>query len=276
MDCTEIRDALLAGSVPTGPGVEAHVRDCAACGELLSNEGALGRALSRSEMPPVSGEELFASVERAVLAESGPRAWLRSRPTPVRALVAVLAGAAVVAIGGRSAVGGAAPGTNAPWLAAFGLAATACLWMLVAPLGRPRPPMALRFALVASALLLPFGYAALASAPPSPSTGAVELGFAEQAVACFSYGSFLALPFLAVVWAVERSDRPFLLLLVGLGAVAGVVANAALALHCPNTESAHLALGHATVGVALALAGALWSLSTRRPSWGPEMGGSPG
>ena len=99
-----------------------------------------------------------------------------------------------------------------------------------------------------------------------PSAGAVEIGFAEQAVACFSYGTFLALPFLAVAWAVERSDRPFLLLLLGFGAVAGVVANAALALQCPNTESAHLALGHATVGVALALLGTLWSLSRRRPS----------
>src|SRR5262245_58503676 len=94
MDCTEIRDALLAGSLPAGPGVDAHLRDCAACSELLENGGALGRALSRSEAPAVSGEELFASLERAVRAESGPRAWLRSRPTPLRAGVALLTGAA--------------------------------------------------------------------------------------------------------------------------------------------------------------------------------------
>jgi hypothetical protein len=266
MDCTEIRDALLAGSHPSGPDVEAHARDCAACAELLADEGALGRAFSRSEAPAVSGEELFASLERAVIAESGPRAWLRSRPTPVRAGVALLAGAAVVAVGGRPALGGGSPAATAPWIALFGLAATTCLWMLVAPLGRPRPAPALRVALVASALALPFAYAALAWAPPLPPAGAVEIGFAAQAVACFSYGTFLALPFLAVLWAIERSDRPIVLLLLGFGAVGGLAANAALALHCPNTEPSHLALGHATIGVALALLGALWSLSARSSS----------
>src|SRR5262245_35960030 len=134
MDCAEIRDALLAGSVPSGPEVEAHVRGCSACEELLADEGALGRALSRNETPAIASDELFASLERRVLAESGPRAWLRSRPTPVRAGVALLAGATVVAIGGRSALGGGSGAFTTPWIALFALAATACLWMFVAPL----------------------------------------------------------------------------------------------------------------------------------------------
>jgi hypothetical protein len=265
MDCSEIRDALLAGSLPSGPGVDTHVKGCSACEELLREDGALGRALSRNETPGETGDELFASVERAVLAESGPRAWLRSRSTPIRAAIAVFAGVAVVAIGGRPALGGGARPATAPWLALFAFFAIACLWMLVAPLGRPRPAPARRALLVASVLALPFGYATLAWGSPSPSTG-VEIGFVEQAFACFSYGTFLALPLCAVLWAIERSDRPFVLLLLGFGAVAGLVANAALALHCPNTEPAHLVFGHATIGVSLAVAGAIWALAARRSS----------
>jgi hypothetical protein len=263
MDCSQIRDALLAGSNPEGPGVSAHLRDCEACEELLRDEGALGRALTQSETPAPTDDALFASLERAVRAETGPRAWLRSRATPVRLAVAALAATGVVVFGGL-AVRDTSHSVSGAWLVAFALSALACLRLLVAPLGRPRRAPGARAALVALALALPLGYAALSLAPPSPSTGSAAIGFAEQAFACFSYGTFLALPFLAVLFAIERSDRPWLVLLAGFGAVAGLVANTALALHCPNTEPAHLALGHATIGTSLAALGALWALATRR------------
>jgi hypothetical protein len=42
-----------------------------------------------------------------------------------------------------------------------------------------------------------------------------------------------------------------------MAGLAGLVANAALALHCSNTAPLHLAAGHATIGAALAGIGAL-------------------
>jgi hypothetical protein len=245
--------------------VSAHVRDCVACEELLRDGGTLGRTLTQDGAPDVSDDALFASLERAVRAESGPRAWLRSRSTPVRIALAALAATAVVAFGGWSVRDIARPVSGA-WLVSFALAALVCLRLLVAPLGRPRRVPSARAVLVALSLALPLGYAALSLAPPSPGAGSPAIGFAEQAFACFWYGTLLALPFLAVLFVIERSDRPWLVLLTGFGAIAGLVANAALALHCPNTEPAHIALGHATIGTSLAALGALWALAARRSS----------
>jgi len=261
MDCAEIRDALLSGSAPAGSSVEDHVRACAACAELLRDEGALGRALSIREEPVQGSPELWKSLEGAIAAESGPRAWLRSRATPVRLLVLLMTASAVVAYGGRS-VGHAPVEKPAAWLVAFVLAGLACLFILMAPLGRPRPARGVRLALVLGALSLPLGQALFSSA--SQSSGVAAASFAEQALGCFLYGNFLALPFLFAVWVLERSDRPWLTLLVGVGAVAGLVANIALALHCPNTEPAHIAAGHATIGAALACLGALWAAAGKR------------
>src|SRR6187431_1440719 len=108
MDCAEIRDVLLAGSAPAGPDVEAHLRDCEACAELLRDHGTLGRALSTRAAPGTDSAELWTSVEAALAAETGPRAWIRSRTTPVRLLVAVVAAVAMVVLGSRAA-GGTGP-----------------------------------------------------------------------------------------------------------------------------------------------------------------------
>jgi hypothetical protein len=53
-------------------------------------------------------------------------------------------------------------------------------------------------------------------------------------------------------------------LLAATGAIAGLVANSALALHCPNTDPAHLAVGHATIGIVFACLGALWAIAGKR------------
>jgi len=264
MDCAEIRDALLSGSAPAGPGVEAHVRECEACAELLRDRGELGKALSRGEAPSQPNPDLWSSLEGALRAESGPRAWLRSRATPVRLLIAALVASAIVTYGGRAAEGGVAPAERPlVWLVAFTLVGFACLSVLVAPLGRPRPPPGVRLAIVLAALALPLLYASSSVASLAPASPQ-QFTFAEQALGCFAYGTFLVLPFLFVVWALDRGERPFLGLVAGVGAVAGLVANVALALHCPNTEPAHIAAGHATIGGALASLGALVVLVTSK------------
>jgi hypothetical protein len=260
MDCSSIRDALLAGSPPTGSGLDAHLRECEACSELLRNSGDLARAFSKAEAPAAPNPELWKSLEGALAAEKGPRAWLRSRATPVRLFVVALVAGAVVFVGGQPVDETVPPvEVTIGWLVGFALAAFACLSVLVAPLGRPRPPRIVLLPLVVVALVLPLAYALLGAAP-SNRPGS----FAEQAIGCFAFGTILSLPFFGVVWAFERSDRPWLTRLVGVGAVAGLVANAALALHCPNTEMGHLVLGHAAIGVALASIGAIWAVARTR------------
>jgi hypothetical protein len=266
MDCAEIRDALLAGTSPSGPGVEAHVRDCEACGELLSERGTLGRALSQSETPsPFESALLWSALERSVAKEKGPRAWMRSRSTPVRVAAAAVVAALVVFVGGRPAPG-ATIDAPVPWLVVFALAGVACIAILVAPLGRPRPPSSVRMSLVVSAVALPLGYALGAS---NAAASGASSDFAIQAFGCFAYGTLLALPFLLVVLSLDRSERPSSSLLVGFGGAAGLVANVALGLHCPNTELGHLALGHASIGGMLAVLGVgLWALYSG-PARGP-------
>lgn len=69
-----------------------------------------------------------------------------------------------------------------------------------------------------------------------------------------------------MLWALERSDRPWIKVLTGAGAVAGLLANAALALHCANTETRHLAVGHATIGAGLVCVGAFVAILRMKPA----------
>jgi hypothetical protein len=158
-------------------------------------------------------------------------------------------------------LGGPARGelVHAPigWLIAFTLALVVGLWPLMAPLGRPRPTTGVRFGLVGTMLALPLVYAFTASASGPADTA----DFGQQAISCFSYGLLLVLPLVGLFWAIERSDRPWPWVIAGAGAASGLVANAALALHCANTAKAHLAAGHATIGIALALGGAVVALA---------------
>ena len=86
----------------------------------------------------------------------------------------------------------------------------------------------------------------------------------RHATGCFLFGSLLALPFLGLAWALERSDRLPASVLLFAGAASGLVANAALLLHCPLNDRCHLFLGHATIGLALTVALALASRGLAR------------
>jgi hypothetical protein len=82
--------------------------------------------------------------------------------------------------------------------------------------------------------------------------------FLHRAAACCLYGTLLAIPWLVLCWALDRSEHrsaPNALLAAG---AAGVAANLALELHCPITARSHLALGHAGVGLGLVLGYMAW------------------
>lgn len=269
VDCSDVRDAFRAGTVPVDPEVDAHVRGCVRCAELFADEARLGKALATNTGSSMPNEELWTSIEAVIQVETGWRAWLRSRPTGQRLVFVLIA--ALMAIGLAAfklrADWAAYPGDSVlAWLSAYSVGVLVSLWLLLAPLGRPRPPLSVLTGLGIVALALPFAYAFGLLAPvvhAADRASADEV--LRRAVRCFTFGLAITLPFLAVTWAVERGDRvpPGKVLLAG--AAGGLVANLALLLHCPLNDETHLLLGHAPIGVATFLALAvIFRISTRR------------
>lgn len=263
MDCSDIRDALLSGSIPAGADVDAHVRDCAACAALLEHQNSLGRAFPTGSASSSDNDERWRSLEKALEGERGPRAWLRSRSTPFRLVAAALTLVSLVLLGGRSPEAGPLYAANA-WVMAFGFSSVAALGFIVTRFDHPERARSARLALAAITLLLPVARAF--SSPPDAALphAHAAAGLAETSIACFSYGLLLAAPFLFVIWLLDRSDRSVLETLAAVGTTAGLVANAALARHCPIANPAHLLLGHAAIGAALAGLGAISARWARR------------
>lgn len=258
VDCAEIRADFIEGAVPSGPLVEVHLRDCSACRALFEGEAKVGRRLARGVVPEVEADELFALVERDVVAETGLRARLRALPTSLR--LAGVFGVALAIIGWhalmrpRQQLGGPYSPV-ALWLLLLALLAALFFgsrWLLrgvsAAASGRERSMSLLLLGLPALiALLSPLGaleHPEALSAWGSPGV-------------CFSYGALSAVPLLLLFWLFERRDQFSLPALVTAGALSGVLANALLHCHCASANLAHLLLGHATIGAAWALVLAL-------------------
>lgn len=257
MDCAEIRDRLRAGELPAGEAAERHLGRCAACRELVENGAAVGRALAREPAETVGSVEpdVWASLERRLAAEKGVRAWLRSRATSGRVLVAGAGATAIMLVAWLVGGGVRLAEASALWLGIFFAAAGVGLAVVLAPLGRPRLGRAPSTALAIAGLGLPLLYAlsSVALAGPAPDPGGP--GFAARAFGCFAFGAMLSIPFLLVLWLLDRQDFGLSRLLVRAGAVSGLVANGALVLHCPDTSPLHLVAGHAAVGLVLVLLG---------------------
>jgi hypothetical protein len=257
VDCTSLRDALRAGDLPEGPAERAHVEACPACSQLFADGARLGRALGEDAAAAAPAPELWARTESRIRSETGVRAWLRSRPTWRRTLLALGAGALTVKlVVGRHAHGGLAAGDAGAWLwlVLFTAVVATGVVVLLRPLGRAASPPAVRVGLAVAALLLPVLYAL---APHAMADGGHALAggeLARRTLACLLLGFGLGLPFLGIVWALDRADRlslPAVLLLAG---ASGLLASLGLSLHCPLDGRAHLLFGHAPVAVALALA----------------------
>lgn len=257
--CEAVRDALRRGRDASDPELSKHAAECAQCGALLEDQAALGRVLASEG--PGAGETLpWAGVETLLKEEVGWRAWLRSRPHRVRVLFAAGAYTFVTVLGLRRIRPDFERMTAyelAGLLVAFGLIAGASIQRALPVVGRP----AKRGALEAGVLGAGFGVPMLAAFVHTATPGIDGTTFVRQAWSCFSYGSLLTIPLVAVLWLLDRGAGPRTRLYYG-AAAAGLAANAALTLHCPNTSSPHLLLGHATIG--LALAAVAWLVLRRR------------
>lgn len=99
--------------------------------------------------------------------------------------------------------------------------------------------------------------------PPHTHDPHVSRGLGELISYCGPAGVLLALPMIALIRLFDRGSSVGALLAVS---AAGVAANTLMQLHCPITDSAHLLLSHAAVGVVLLLGLALIGAIERRRS----------
>lgn len=264
-ECHDIHRLAAGGGPLEGREVEAHLEACAPCRELAA-EAELARALAEdaaaARLDDALDDELEGMLGRVtarVEAERGPRAWLRSRSTPLRLAL----GLAAVALTGSFALV-TAPREDlvvypldrmALVLGAMAAAAAVSLIFGLRPLWRPSLGSAPRWSVI---LGVPAGVVALALAPEAPSLHPASLAgggaeFAPAALACFAYGAALGLPIVALLRAAERRERWPLAQALLAAAAAGLAGNLALQLHCPITDPWHLLWGHASVSLALPL-----------------------
>lgn len=248
IDCADVKEALARG-LPLSPAAREHAARCPLC--AVPSPGP-----ARAPSP----DELFAAVEASVAEEHGLAARLRALSTRQRLLVAVawavllVAATATAMPRGRY---GPVPVTRTVLVItvlATLLAITIRLGLRPVQAAPPRPRTLLASFL--AGLLAPLVFALLPSSAPVVTAGA-GVGPATAMLVCFALG---VVPGVLVVLALRGLDR------LGHGstdtallaaAAGGLVGNAGLELHCPITEPAHLLLGHATVGFALALGYAL-------------------
>jgi hypothetical protein len=241
LECAEIRNGFIAGSVPAGPEVEAHLKWCPHCRELFAKGALLGRRLAQSVLPEVEPGDLFTLVDQDVKRETGLRARLRALPTRVRAGVLVALALALLAfeLGLRRRADFAEFSPLVFWGVVMLLVAAILAGVLhlargaMAPLGSERRERGIALLL----LILPA--VALLLVP-------VGSGVPEAAVAwgnpggCFGYGAGLVAPFVLLYWLFERRDNVPSAVLVSAGALAGIAANLLLHAHCASAHLGHL------------------------------------
>ena len=253
MDCAEIRASLQKGVIPRGDEVRAHASGCQHCAELLADDARLGLLLARvgSAVPLETANQVaWVDFERALSHETGLRAWLRSRRFLQRTalILAVLSAVSLVGAVGRKSL--AAP----PF-------ALVVLFALVAALGaasQQRSLAAFRSlnaarSLVALLLAMPLLYVADLALGGWSGAEATSAQFARSALSCFGYGFALSLPAYGALRLLERRDSPPPEALASAAALAGLIGNIALLLHCSIREPIHVLAGHFTIGAALTL-----------------------
>jgi len=255
LDCAEIRNGFVAGRVPAGPELEAHVQVCPHCRELFENDARLGRRLAGAVLPELPPEDLFALVERDVSREVGVRARLRALPLRLRAgLLLAVAGALFVVhlrLSTRPDWGQYSAGLF--WSVALLLGLALVLGALRVLRGATAPLRSIwsERATVALLLLTPAGLALVAPLGAASPEAVTAWGSPSS---CFTYGAVLAVPLVLLYWLFERRETVPVRALVSAGALAGLAANLLLHAHCGSAHVGHLLLGHASIGVVWALA----------------------
>jgi hypothetical protein len=206
-------------------------------------------------------EKLHAELQGEIAREKGVGAWLRSRPTPVRALVAglVVGALALVTMGvwGRQDFAMYPAERMLAVVASIAGLIVVDLVLVLWPLQLPAAPQWLMAAAVAGAPLgLLFWYSAPAVETGHPGSVPVESAgtLVRHALHCLVFGSVIAGGIYGLLRGLDRGGANRLLL---MGACAGLAGNLMLQLHCSVTAPVHLLIGHLGV-VVLCFAFAFW------------------
>ena len=247
MTCAQVRDAFMHQGELASDAFSEHLEDCSACRELFGQGAELAHCLTAQASGALPfPDQLFDRIEQRVVAETGVRAWLRSRPTQKRWFWLLLSALLVLLVGGvwrPRADFGQYPAERLAWLA--GLSVLGIWFALRKQLTRSLGTRGFSSTpeVLLCLLLLPFVGAAL------PATEAAAHFGPGGALNCFTYGAVLTLPTALLLWAFDRDEYPAVRT-VYLSAVAlGLCANLLLELHCPNGNARHLLLGHASLGL---------------------------
>jgi hypothetical protein len=247
MDCLTFRARIGRGE-PLDAGAREHALACEACGAALLDDAALARRLvaasvesAGSSAPGGSDTRISLEATRRLLGrDRGLLGALRLRPTWQR--LAALLGLLGAGLSWESIGAAHAAGEIALHVLVFAVACALLLW----PLGWPLPRLG-RAVAVGVALALPIGFALwahLRSPSPTPESSPWP---------CLAYGAVLAASFLGALVALDRRAALGMQQALIAGSIGGVAGNALLHLHCPSDALAHLALGHAPLGVVAAL-----------------------
>jgi hypothetical protein len=233
--------------------VEEHLATCPACRELLAERASLGKGLAaaRDAVEPPPPE--FAELERSLAREKGLRAWLRSRPTLVRAAVSIWSLLLVLTffvLTRRRPDWELYPALRLNLLFAV-FAFGAFLAIDLALRGPLRHGRKLHAAVAAVSLAVPMIVAFLPRAHTlhDASLQGTISHFGERVLGCFTTGLLASAPLSILVYLFNREDRLSPLTAALTAAAAGFGANLALHAHCAITDPGHLALGHALLGL---------------------------
>ena len=260
MDCIEARQRILDGEA--AGEVRRHLESCPACAELARDGGALAQLLADGRGG--GGEEqalppgLLAAVQEDLTREQRITARLRSLSTPARVALALAGGLAILVVGLlklRLDLGVYPVLRLVLELGSQGLVGLGVGWIWLRPLHRPALPAWLAFTMIPLALLLPWALSALPAAHAAHPASLAGIGddLFRRAVACFLFGSLLALPLALLLALLGRGARRLVRLAVlpaAAGALAGLLS---LNLHCPLTSPVHLLAGHAPIVLVMVL-----------------------
>ncbi len=260
MDCAQMRQRVLGGGDTASPEAKHHLDECPACKDLVEGNGALARFLADAELSPGDSPPgpSFLEVEHLLAQDRRVATHMSSLSSRTRWLLASAGLLVPIAIGLarlRPDVGSFPTSRLAGETLGLFFMAAATSWLWLRPMHKVQPHARTLHIILGVALLLPWLLAALpliegrALISPTPTAH----GAAFRAAVCFTLGSALALPVIAVVGLLGRRGRRipgFGLLPAAAGALAGLVG---LELHCPDASPAHLLAGHATIALVLPL-----------------------
>jgi len=265
MDCREIHERLRNHDARALPDVQAHLVGCAACAQLVADEGALARALAPDVVPhdaaPAELESMLGAIQGDIAREQGWQARVRELPTPIRigiaASVALLPALLALAFGGRADMGVYPLARMLLIVALFVVIAIGAVALGLQPLYARAVPPGLRPALILAAVWLPFILGAIPAAhldhPASLAGGGADL--VPRALRCFAFGMFIpAIPLTILTRFLDRDGHASLVRALLCASAAGLAANLILQVDCPITHPLHLLLGHATIAIVLVAA----------------------